>query len=285
MHKTRRQTEKDSTAENATVCVSANLAEDATTGLNPALIALLEQHRTAIAADFKASSDIINGKLDKIRADVVAQGQRIDDLESNAEDVSQRLATVEANCKYLEEENKLLKTNFSELEGRSRRQNIRLVGLPESLDVGPRPTEFFSQLLVEVFGAEALPSPPELDRAHRSLMPKPGPHQKPRSVVMCFHRYKIKDLVMREARRRRGTLEYRGHKLQFYEDYSVDVLKQRAQYKDVMAELYRRGFRPSLLFPARLRITIPGGETRRLASVSEATRFLESTEGNQRAPP
>lgn len=285
MSKKGKQTDKNSTSDNSTSCANASLAEDVSISLNPALITLLEQHRTAIAADIKASSELINAKLDKIQANVGAQEERINDLETNAEDVSQRLATLEAKCESLEEENKLLKTKFSDLEGRSRRQNVRLVGLPESVTVGPRPTEFFSQLLVEVFGAQSLSSPPELDRAHRSLVPKPGPHEKPRSVIIRFHRYQTKDSVMREARRRRGTLEYRGHKLQFYEDYNADVQKQRAQYKDVMAELYQRGFRPSLLFPAKLRITLQGGENRWLASVQEATRFINSPEGIQRPPP
>uniref|UniRef100_A0AAZ1XUY6 L1 transposable element RRM domain-containing protein n=1 Tax=Oreochromis aureus TaxID=47969 RepID=A0AAZ1XUY6_OREAU len=248
MSKGRRQTEKNLTAES---CANAGAAEDASAALNPALVALLEQHRTAIAADFKATSDVINGKLDKIQAEVANQQLRIGELETNSADVVRRLAALKAKYDSLQEETKLFKTKLSDLESRSRRQNICLVGLPESVEPGPRATEFFSRLLVEVFSAQTLPFPPELDRAHRSLMPKPGPDGRPRSIIIRFHRFQIKELLMREARRRRGTLEYCGHKLQFYEDYNIDVQKQRAQYKDVMAELYRRGLRPSLLFPAR----------------------------------
>lgn len=40
---------------------------------------------------------------------------------------------------------------------------------------------------------------------------------------------------------KKGEMEYHGHKLRFYKDYSADVLKQRVEYKDVMAELYERG--------------------------------------------
>lgn len=94
----------------------------------------------------------------------------------------------------------------------------------------------------------------------------------------------MKDLVMREARKQ-GELEYRGHKLRFYEDYSADVLKQRAEYKEVMAELYKRGLRPSLLFPAKLRITLQSGEKKWLTSVTEATKFIHNLGGNAPAPP
>lgn len=53
MSKVRRQTEKKTAAESG---ASAGLAEDASAALNPTLVTLLEQHRTAIAADFKPTS-------------------------------------------------------------------------------------------------------------------------------------------------------------------------------------------------------------------------------------
>lgn len=90
---------------------------------------------------------------------------------------------------------------------------------------------------------------------------------------------------MQEAHKK-GELEYRGHKLRLYEDYSADVLKQRAEYKDVMAELYKRGLRPSLLFPAKLRITLQSGEKKWLTSVTEVLKFFIHNLGeNGPAPP
>lgn len=59
-----------------------------------------------------------------------------------------------------------------------------------------------------------------------------------------------------------------------YEDYSADVLKQRAECKEVMAELYKRGLQPSLLFLAKLCITLQSSKKKRLTSVTEATKFV-----------
>lgn len=55
-----------------------------------------------------------------------------------------------------------------DLEACSRRNNIRIIGLPESIE-GTHPIEFFTGLLVEVLGDQVLTSTPELDRAHRAL--------------------------------------------------------------------------------------------------------------------
>lgn len=65
-----------------------------------------------------------------------------------------------------------LAAKVADLEGHSRRNNIRIIGLPESIK-GPRPKTFFSDLLVDLLGNQVLQSPPELDCTHRALVAKP----------------------------------------------------------------------------------------------------------------
>lgn len=60
---------------------------------------------------------------------------------------------LEARCAALAERTDKLLAKTSDLESRSRRNNIRIVGLPESIE-GPRPTVFFAELLVERLGSE-----------------------------------------------------------------------------------------------------------------------------------
>ncbi|KAI2642956.1 LINE-1 type transposase domain-containing protein 1 [Labeo rohita] len=90
-----------------------------------------------------------------------------------------------------------IQTTVVDLESRSRRNNIRIIGLPESTE-GPRPSVFFSELLAEVFGDGVLESPPECDRAHRSLSDKPKPGQRPRPVIVRLHRFQQKEKIIRE---------------------------------------------------------------------------------------
>lgn len=176
--------------------------EDASLTLD-AITALLEQHRQALATEFKTSFSSIDSKLDHTQLTVEDHGQRVSSLELAAGDFSQRVADLENSCSFLRDENARLKAKVTDLESRSRRQNLHILGLPESTG---RPTEFFSMLLHEVFGNETLPSPPEIDRAHCSLAPKPAPGQRPRPVILRLHRYQTKDLLIREARREEGNL-------------------------------------------------------------------------------
>lgn len=146
MSRSGKQTKKDTVAEDSAVFTS-NAASISVEGISD----LLERHRVSLAADFKSSFASLEAKLDKVQVVVAGQGQHITDLESKAEEVSQHLQQLEAKCSVLQNDNKWLKLKLSDLVGHSKRQNIRIVGLPESVE-GARPTAFFSQLLVDVLG-------------------------------------------------------------------------------------------------------------------------------------
>lgn len=240
-----------------------------------AIASLLEEHRQALSADFKTSISTLETKLDRVHTIVSDHAQKITSLEVNATLQDERLLTLEASCAMLTESNAKLLAKVSDLESRSRRNNIRVVGVPETVE-GSRPTTFFAELLMEVFGEGVLDAPPECDRAHRTLAEKPKPGQRPRPVIIRLHRYQVKERIIREARTRRGKLQYRGSPISIYEDYAPEVVEQRQKYREVMSELYNLGFKPALLFPARLIIVMKDGERKRLSSVSEAKSFITS---------
>ena len=90
---------------------------------------------------------------------------------------------------------------------------------------------------------------------------------------MHLHKYQVKELIIREARKQ-GTLEYCGQQIRIYENYPVDVVNQRAEYRQVISDLYNRGLKPSLQYPSRLRIVLPNGEKQWLKSLEEASQCL-----------
>ena len=156
----------------------------------------LEQHRASIAMDLKNSFAAFESRMEKMQSTLVDHRQRITSLETSAESDDQRIRTLETRLEALADSNNKLLAKTSDLESRSRRNNIRIIGLPESIE-GPTPTRFFSKLLVELLGEEILESPPELDRTHRVLTAKPQPGSRPRPVIIRVHRYQIKDLIVR----------------------------------------------------------------------------------------
>lgn len=161
---------------------------------------------------------------------------------------------LEAKTGTLTTSNAKLAAKVIDLESRSRRNNIRITGLPETSE-GTQPTDFFSDMLGEIFG-DVLGSPAECERAHRSLAPKPAPHQRPKPVIIRLLKFQHKDRIIREARLKRGQLKFRNHSILIFEDYPPEVVELRREYREVMAELYKLNLKPALLFPARLTVNL-----------------------------
>jgi hypothetical protein len=67
---------------------------------------------------------------------------------------------LEEKTSTLTTSNAKLAAKVLDLESRSRRNNIRVIGLPETIE-GTQPTAFFSNMLGEVFG-DVLGSPPDV---------------------------------------------------------------------------------------------------------------------------
>lgn len=243
------------------------------------LTPMLNDHKTSLSTEFNAAFSKLETKLDNIQTTILDHHQRLSSLESNADTTSEEVRAIEVRLATVTDENTKLKAKLIDLESRSRRCNIRMVGLPENIE-GPHPTAFFSQLLHEVFGDSILDSAPELDRAHRSLAAKPGPGERPRPVVICFHRFQIRELVVREARKLRGQLKYKGTPFHIFEDYCPEIVEQRAVYRDVMKELYTLGLKPALLFPARLFVMTREGRRQRLASPKDAIDLIKAQRGS-----
>lgn len=187
-----------------------------------AIPALFDQHCKGLAADFRTSFSLLEIKFDQVRSTVEDHSQRLVSLELASDDLGQRVSELENICSSLSENNSKLTSKVTDLEGWSRRQNLHILGLAESVE-GGRPTDFFSALLCKVFGEGTLASPPEIDRAHRSLAAKPARGQRPRPVIIRLHHYKITDLLIREARWK-GKLDYRGQQIRIMEDYCPEVL-------------------------------------------------------------
>ena len=197
--KNAKQSKKDSTPPNAPA--ANELSMDA-----------LTSHKAEIASEFKISFSALEAKIDLVQTTVSSHGQRITSLETNADSVDGPLLSLEATCAelhsvavvHVQDVNEKLKAKTADLEARSRRNNVGIVGLAELIE-GPRPTDFFSGLLFQLLGEETLPKSTVLDRAHRSLGPKPKEGERPRPVIVWFHDYQTKEKVLREARRKGPT--------------------------------------------------------------------------------
>lgn len=120
----------------------------------------------------------------------------------------------------LKNENSALKLKVDDLEGRSRRNNIKIIGIPE-LEEGGKPTEFVEALIPKLLGEDNFQSAVIVDRAHRTLRPPPLEGSKPRAIIARVHFYREKELILRLRRTR--EMEYKGNKVVTYFLFSARI--------------------------------------------------------------
>lgn len=226
------------------------------------LIVELEKSRksttAALTASLNAALAPINSALESMTTTVAKHASTIMEMEMALLAQSDSVATLElevvglrSELTSIREEHVALQAAMEDLVSCSKRQSLRVIGLPEDIE-GNNPRQFMADLLKEV-AAEALAnSTPELDRAHCSLRPKP--RQGSRQVIVRFHRYIDKERVLLWAKKHRN-MTYCGHNIKFYKNFSGAVAKKRAAFNQVKSLLFKKGIRFGMIFPARLRIT------------------------------
>ncbi|KAL0188120.1 hypothetical protein M9458_015219, partial [Cirrhinus mrigala] len=170
-------------------------------------------------------------------------------------------------------ENKMLKSKLNDLEGRTRRNNIRIVGIPEGAEKG-RTTEFVAELRTQLF--EDFTEPPVIDRAPRVPQPKPLEGVKSCAIIARIHYFQDKERILRL--RQGWQLEYQGCRVLFFPDYMAEVMEQRWSFSEVLQRLRELKMRHVLRFLAKLCITYDGN-TRMFTSPTDAKLFIDKELG------
>lgn len=210
--------------------------------------------------------------VEEIQKENAAFATRIDDLEEGTNGYANRVTALEAKVNTLSTQVTRLTEKTEDLESRQRRDNCRLVGVEEGFgDI--RPEKAVAELLKETLNLDYTPT---LDRAHRSLQPRPKHGDAPRPIIVKFHYFQEKVDVLRKAMGA-GTISHNGKRFSIYPDYSAAVRKKRAAFTEVRRLLRRcPGVRYGLLYPATLKITAPAGEQTSFEDPAKAMQYIET---------
>uniref|UniRef100_H3ALB8 L1 transposable element RRM domain-containing protein n=1 Tax=Latimeria chalumnae TaxID=7897 RepID=H3ALB8_LATCH len=161
---------------------------------------------------------------------------------------------------------------IDDLENRSCRNNIRILGFPEGIE-GNNPSSFLSKTLPDLLGFDSS-EPLEIERAHCSLGPRPLPDKRPRAFIMKLLRYPAREKILRAAREK-GCSVWQGNNISFYPDLSRDLQQRRQRFTEARHQLLDRGIRYGMFYPATLKVTF-NGVTSAYTSPEEVAAFIKS---------
>lgn len=192
-------------------------------------------------------------------------------MEQSLSTCSDDIITLQSKVEHLSKEWVKLENKCEDLESRARRQNLWIVGVPED-DPDSISTAGVSRLLMEAF---KLDKEPLVDRAHRSLMPKPRPGDRPRAIVAKLHYYTDCSNILRKARELQ-RIKIRNMTISIFPDHTAKTARARVAFNDVCRQLHViEGVRFGLLHPAWLCIT-HGGVQQDFTSPEEAKSFIKT---------
>lgn len=201
-------------------------------------------------------------------------------LENRVTDAKERIsATEDTNAAHgkaigylLQREAELFEW-CEDLENRHRRQNLRLYQVPEGSE-GRDMIAFIKKVLPTVLTSLPLTEADiRIDRAHRALMPKPKENDPPRSIVIKFADYTVKEQILQHAWRQR-TVKMGEKQIYFDNDYSPELQKKRAQVRYVVKQLKEKNVKTKCMYPARLRMMV-GSEEKTFHTVMDAAQVLK----------
>lgn len=250
---------------------------------NDAILAGIANHGTELAKITSLVDGLkksLEGRLDAIEATLSSLQKKHHDTERRFEDLDDvmssndtRLASLEATCNELQVANGLLRAKVNDLEGRSRRLNVRIVGIKEGEEKGS-PTDFVAKLIPELLGQDNFSRPVKIDRAHRSLRPKPQPNERPRVIIAKVHNDRDVIDILRLSRQQ-APLHYHGERVSIFPDYTAEVSAQRQAFTNVRKRLIEAGAQCSLRFPAKLHVEY-NNTSKVFMSPADAERFANS---------
>lgn len=181
----------------------------------------------------------LDQKLTRVETSLQVHGQAISEAEERISDMETCSAVTKEVLLSVLKEQRRLQEKVTDLESRSRRNNIRLYGIPEGSE-GDSMTTFVEKLLTSEL---TLPDGMNLliQRAHRALTQRPGPEAKPRSIVINFLRFDVKETVLKLAWKKK--INFNNKQIFFDHDYANGVMEKRRAYGGIKKALKEKGIR------------------------------------------
>ena len=207
----------------------------------------LEALRQDTRADIASLKTEFRAEMSSLRSAQTETATTVREVESALNRQDSSITSIEDVMSELKREIGKLKDRNDDLENRSRRQNLRIIGIPEGAENG-KPTAFMASFFTEVLGEE-IPSPLVLDRAHRTLAQKPKPGDRPRPMIVRLHYYSDKEKIL-QLSRNKGELKFREARIHIFPDMSAELSRRRAAFNPVKAKLRQAGIKYGMFHPA-----------------------------------
>ena len=169
--------------------------------------------------ELKLSTQFMSSKFEDQKNNIEQRKMKVEQIEDRVKILESNLSNSSLDDEYYDHESRLedLENKHEYLENMSRRNNIKILGLPEDKN-SEKSWEDTEQIVKETINKELEISSEEIqiERAHRMGKPHDG---RPRPVVARFCSWKQKEAILAIARKKKPK------NVRFFQDLSSRTLQ------------------------------------------------------------
>uniref|UniRef100_A0A672QA94 L1 transposable element RRM domain-containing protein n=1 Tax=Sinocyclocheilus grahami TaxID=75366 RepID=A0A672QA94_SINGR len=210
-------------------------------------------------------------KINELRQDITRQAEFGKSLQGRLDSVNANVRAVKQEVNTHQQEIMNLRDKMVEMEDRSRRCNVRLVGLPEAAE-GENAVQFLQEYLPKWIPSLQGGGKIEIQRAHR-IYGSRDKTNRPRTLIFRLLRYQDRERILNGARAPQSEIIHGSSKLLFFPDFSNETALKRRSFDSVRRQFTDKGLRPFLIYPATLKVKF-NGTLHHFKNADDAGKFL-----------
>ena len=211
----------------------------------------LEELKNKHLEEFKNKQTEINNTITEMKNMLEGINSRITEAEERISDLGDRIVEFTAMEKNKEKRMKGNKDSLRDLWDNIKRNNIRIIGVPEGEERQKGPKKIFIEIIVKNFTNMGK----ELDTQVQATQRVPGKinprRNMPRHIVIILAKIKEKEKLLKAAREKQ-QITYKGTPIRLTADFSAETLQAGREWHDIFKVMKGKNLQPGLLYPARI---------------------------------
>ncbi|XP_072473501.1 uncharacterized protein [Notamacropus eugenii] len=182
---------------------------------------------------------------------------RMEQMEANDFMRNQEITKQNPKNEKMEEKVKYLIGKTTDLENRSRRDNLKIMGLPESHDHKKSLDIIFHEIIKENCPDSLEPEGKiSIQGIHRFPPERDPKRETPRNIVAKFQSSQVKEKILQAARKKQ--FNYCRNTIRITQDLAASTLRDRRTWSMIFQNSKELGLKPRITYPAKLSIILQG---------------------------
>ena len=199
----------------------------------------------------------MNNTITEMKTTLEGINSRITEAEERISDLEDRMVEFTVAEQTKEKRMKRNEDSLRDLWDNIKRNNIRIIGVPEGEEREKGPEEMSEEIIVDDFpnmGKEIATQVQEAQQVPYSINPR---RNTPRHIVIKLAKIKDKEKLLKAAREKQ-RITYKGTPIRLTADFSAETLKARREWHDILKVMKGKNLQQRLLYPARISFRFNG---------------------------